>query len=108
MLGVENNDWLFNNQSPKATNCFSIITFLIIRENKIIDQFPTPKHQQIWLLFWKLLVFNVTVEPRYFEVPREMKKKFEIAGLRNNRGSVKGKGKSKGIRSFFEIAGTSN
>ena len=35
-------------------------------------------------------------------------KKFEIAGLRNNRGSVKGKGKSKGIRSSFEIAGTSN
>ena len=49
-----------------------------------------------------------TVEPRYFEVPREMKKNFEIAGLRNNRGSVKGKGKSKGIRSSFEIAGTSN
>ena len=49
-----------------------------------------------------------TVEPRYFEVPREMKKKFEIAGLRNNRGSVKGKGKSKGIRSSFEIVGTSN
>ena len=35
-------------------------------------------------------------------------KKFEIAGFRNNRGSVKGKGKSKGIRSSFEIAGTSN
>ena len=49
-----------------------------------------------------------TVEPRYFEVPREMEKKFEIAGFRNNRGSVKGKGKSKGIRSSFEIAGTSN
>ena len=29
------------------------------------------------------------VEPRYFEVPREMEKKFEIAGFRNNRGSVK-------------------
>ena len=49
-----------------------------------------------------------TVEPRYFEVPREMEKKFEIAGLRNNWGSVKGKGKSKGLRSSFEIAGTSN
>ena len=49
-----------------------------------------------------------TVEPRYFEVPREMEKKFEIAGLRNNRGSVKGKGKSNGIRSSFEIGGTSN
>ena len=35
-------------------------------------------------------------------------KKFEIAGFRNNWGSVKGKGKSKGIRSSFEIAGTSN
>ena len=28
--------------SPKATNCFSIITLMITRENKIIDQFPTP------------------------------------------------------------------
>ena len=35
-----------------------------------------------------ILVAN-TVEPRYFEVPREMEKKFEIAGFRNNRGSVK-------------------
>ena len=30
-----------------------------------------------------------TVEPGYFEVPREMEKKFEIARFRNNRGSVK-------------------
>ena len=30
-----------------------------------------------------------TVEPRYVEVPREMEKKFEIEGFRNNRGSVK-------------------
>ena len=30
-----------------------------------------------------------TVEPRYFEVPREMEKKFEIAGFGNNWGSVK-------------------
>ena len=30
-----------------------------------------------------------TVEPRYFEEPREMEKEFEIAGFRNNRGSVK-------------------
>ena len=29
----------------------SIITSMIIRENRIIDQFPTPKHQQIWLPF---------------------------------------------------------
>ena len=29
----------------------SIITLTIIRENRIIDQFPTPKHQQIWLPF---------------------------------------------------------
>ena len=54
------------------------------------------------------LEITTTVEPRYFEVPREMEKKFEIAGFRNNQGSVKGKGKSKGIRSSFEIAGTSN
>ena len=26
-----------------------------------------------------------TVEARYFEVPREMEKKFELAGFRNNR-----------------------
>ena len=31
---------------------------MIIWENKIIDQFPTPKHQKIWLPFWKLLAFN--------------------------------------------------
>ena len=34
---------------------------MIIWENKIIDQFPTLKHQQIWLLFWKLLAFNVII-----------------------------------------------
>ena len=37
--------------SPEATNCFSMITLMIIRENKVIDQFPTPKHQKIWLPF---------------------------------------------------------
>ena len=43
-----------------------------------------------------------------FRSPKGNEKKIEIAGLRNNRGSVKGKSKSKGIRSSFEIAGTSN
>ena len=43
-----------------------------------------------------------------FRSPKGNGKKFEIAGLRNNRGSVKGKGKSKSIRSSFEIEGTSN
>ena len=43
-----------------------------------------------------------------FRSPKGNGKKFEIAGLRNNRGSVKGKGKSKGIWSSFKIAGTSN
>ena len=43
-----------------------------------------------------------------FRSPKGNGKKFEIAGLRNNRESVKEKGKSKGIRSSFEIAGTSN
>ena len=38
---------------------------MIIRENKIIDQFPTPKHQQIWLPFWKLLVFKVIITARW-------------------------------------------
>ena len=32
---------------------------------------------------------GTTVEPRYFEVTREMEKKFEIAGFQNNQGSVK-------------------
>ena len=31
----------------RQLNCVSIITLMIIQENKIIDQFPTPKHQQI-------------------------------------------------------------
>lgn len=35
--------------------------------------------------FWN----ESTVEPRYFEVPREMKKKFEMAGFQNNQRSVK-------------------
>ena len=43
-----------------------------------------------------------------FRSPKGNGKKFEIAGFRNNRESVKGKGESKGIRSPFEITGTSN
>ena len=38
---------------------------MIIRENKIIDQFLTQKHQQIWLPFWKLLAFNVIITARW-------------------------------------------
>ena len=48
----------------EATNCYSIITLKIIRENKSIDQFPTPKHQKIWLPFCKLLAFNVIITAR--------------------------------------------
>ena len=51
--------------SPEATNCLSIITLMILRENKIIDQFPTPKHQHIGLPFWKLLAFNVIITARW-------------------------------------------
>ena len=51
--------------SPEATNCFSMITLMIIRENKIIDQFPTTKHQKNWLPFWKLLAFNVIITARW-------------------------------------------
>ena len=40
---------------------------IIIRENKSIDQFPTPKHQKIWLPFWKLLAFNVIITARWVE-----------------------------------------
>ena len=43
-----------------------------------------------------------------FRSPKGNGKKFEIAGFGNNRGSVKGRGKSKGIRSSFEIEGTSH
>ena len=38
---------------------------MIIRENKIIDQFPTPKHQKLWLPFWKLLAFNAIITARW-------------------------------------------
>lgn len=38
----------------RRQNCFSIIAMMIIRENEIFDQNQTPKHQQIWLPFWKL------------------------------------------------------
>ena len=34
---------------------------MIIRKNKIIDQFPTPKHKEIWMPFWKLLAFIVII-----------------------------------------------
>ena len=53
--------------SPKVTNCFSIITLVVIRENKIIDQFQTPKHQKIWLPFWKLLAFNFIITARWLK-----------------------------------------
>ena len=56
----------------------------------------------------KSLIFLVIQLNPLFRSPKGNEKKFEIAGLRNNRGSVKGKGKSKGIRSSLEIAGTSN
>ena len=55
----------------------------------------------------KINTFKYSRTP-LFRSPKGNGKKFEIAGLRNNRGSVKGKGKSKGIRSSLEIAGTSN
>ena len=53
-------------------------------------------------------IFHTYSRTPLFRSPKGNGKKFEIAGLRNNRGSVKGKGKSKGIRSSFEIVGTSN
>ena len=34
---------------------------MIIQENKIIDQFPTPKHKKICLPFWKLLAVNAVI-----------------------------------------------
>ena len=74
--------------------------------------FPLPPYLKVWAHHWNwqctnAIKMNYSRTP-YFEVPREMEKKFEIAGFQNNRGSIKGKGKSKGIGSSFEIAGTSN
>ena len=59
--------WLYSPifTSPEATNCVGIITLMIIRENQIIDQFPTPKNKKIWLPFWKLLTFNVIITSRW-------------------------------------------
>ena len=53
--------------------------------------------------FWegKNLTYKYSRTP-LFRSPKGNEKKFEIAGLRNNRGSVKGKGKSEGIRSSFD------
>ena len=39
----------------EVTNRQYLSRLMIIRENKIIDQFSSPKLQQIWLPFWKLL-----------------------------------------------------
>ena len=36
-----------------------------------------------------IVAVHGTVGPRYFEVPREMQKKFEIVGFRETGGSVK-------------------
>ena len=38
---------------------------MIIQENEIIDQFPTPKHKKIWLPFWKLLAFNIIITAQW-------------------------------------------
>ena len=46
-------------------------------------------HTMLIIILYPVLIKHYTVEPRYFEVPREMEKQFEIAGFRNNRGSVK-------------------
>jgi len=65
--------------------------------------------QKVWqnLTSCRSTILNYSRTP-LFRSPKGNGKKFEIAGFRNNPGSVKGKGKSKGIRSSFEIAGTSN
>ena len=65
---------------------------------------PCNFHVLSWYLHYDIIQSN----PAISKSQGKWKKKFEIAGLRNNRGSVKAKGKSKGIRSSFEIAGTSN
>ena len=59
-------------------------------------------------MFSSTASFSDCSNPAQFRSPKGNGKKFELAGFRNNRGSVKGKGKSKGIRSSFEVAGTSN
>ena len=43
--------------------------------------------------------------PRYFEVPREMEKKFEMAGFQNNQGKRKGDGLIQGKSIFLRNSG---
>ena len=43
---------------------------MVIPENKIIDKFLTPKHQQIWLPFWKLLASIVIMRGDYSGMKR--------------------------------------
>ena len=76
------------------------------------DRAPFPPYLKVWAHHWNWQCTNA-IKMNYsrtplFRSPKGNGKKFEIAGFRNNWGSVKGKGKSKGIRSSFEIAGTSN
>ena len=52
----------------------------------------------------KIRADRIQSNPAISKSQGKLKKKFEIEGLQSNRGSVKGKGKSKGIRSSFEIA----
>ena len=53
------------------------------------SQSEPEKRKRILAIMLKVSSIIQSVEPRYFEVPREMEKKFEIARFRNNRGSVK-------------------
>ena len=47
------------------------------------------RDKSLWWIKKRALNKDIAVEPRYFEVPGEMAKKFEIAGIRNNRVTVK-------------------
>ena len=69
-----------------------------------IFQLVKPKFETKFKMEYKLLYSRTPL----FRSPKENGKKFKITGFQNNRESVKGKGKSKGIRSSFKIAGTSN
>ena len=66
--------WIKVSRKQKASTCFHA---------------PLPWSLRPQNMVWQYRPTVTTVEPRYFEVPREMEKKFEIAGFRNNRGGVK-------------------
>ena len=89
------------------------LSCLLRQTNSVFKHSYLGSSDRGWVLhnynkFLMITSTNMYSRTPLFRSPKGNEKKFEIAGLRNNRGSIKGKGKSKGIRSSFEIAGTLN